>query len=192
MSGREKFQKYKIIIELFVKIINIFPKRLNIFLFRSVKNWNGTKGLLIRYIFLRVLCEECGDNVFIDYGVEIKNIEKLKIGKNVSIHQMSYIDAIGGVVIGDNVSIAHSCSLISFNHTWNNEHSPIKYNELSLIPILISSDVWIACGVRILAGCVIEKHTVIGANAVLTEKKYESNYLYGGVPAKKLKKLKEV
>lgn len=189
MSGRDKFKKFNLAIRILVSFISIFPHRMNLFLFKQIKNWRGIKGVLLRYVFLKVLCKECGDNVYLDYGVEIKNVENLSLGNNVSIHQMTYVDAVGGITIGNDVSIAHSSSLISFNHTWNDKTQPIKYNELLLEPINISSDVWIACGVRVLAGANIESRTIIGANAVVTSKKYENNSILAGVPATLIKRM---
>lgn len=189
ISGRDKFKKFSLGIRVLVNFFSIFPNRIHLFLFRKIKNWRGTKGVLFRYVFLKVLCKECGDNVYLDHGVEIKNIENLSLGNNISIHQMTYIDSIGGITIGNDVSIAHSCSLISFNHTWNNNTQPIKYNELVLEAINISSDVWIASGVRVLAGANIETRTIVGANAVVTSKKYEKNSILAGVPAKVIKKI---
>lgn len=188
MTGRDKFKRFKPIISFFLKISSLFPTRFNKLIFRIVKNFKGNIGVLIRYILLKTLCESCGDNVYIDHGVEIKNIEKLSIGNNVSIHQMSYLDAIGGIQIGNNVSIAHSCSLVSFNHGWENTELPIKYNELKMEQIRIDDDVWIACGVRVLSGAKMSTRTIVAANAVVSKGEYEKNVILGGIPATVIKK----
>ncbi|WP_220727602.1 acyltransferase, partial [Marinilactibacillus psychrotolerans] len=86
------------------------------------------------------------------------------------------------------VSIAHSTSILSSDHTWDDKSLPIKYNKLSLKPVTIKSDVWLGCGVRILAGSFINKRVVIAAGAVVN-KTIESNILAGGIPAKKIKLL---
>lgn len=99
---------------------------------------------------------KCGDNIFIGRGVIIKNFENLTIGNNVSIHASCYIDASGGVVIGDDVSIAHQCSIISFEHQWSDAKMPIKYNKTFMSSVKISGDVWIGCGVRVLGGQALE------------------------------------
>ena len=54
--------------------------------------------------------------------------------------------------------------------------------------IKIGNDVWLGCGVRILSGTVIEDRVIIAAGAVV-KGHLESGYIYGGVPAKRLKKL---
>ncbi|AZB23010.1 acyltransferase [Kaistella haifensis] len=110
----------------------------------------------------------------------------MELGNNVSIHPMCYIDAAGGIKIGSNVSIAHSTTLISTNHTWDNVDLPIKYNPETFAEIIIEDDVWIGCGVRILAGVKIRRRSVVAAGAVVN-KSFDNNALIGGVPAKFLK-----
>lgn len=87
-------------------------------------------------------------------------------GFNLSIHEFSYLDAAGGIEIGDNVSIAHNCSLVSFEHTWTDLETLIKYNPTKLYPIKIGNDVWLGCGVRVLAGTVIEDRVIVAGAVV--------------------------
>lgn len=47
------------------------------------------------------IAKKCGYNVSIHTGVYIFNVENLWVGNNVSIHPMSYIDAVGAVVVSD-------------------------------------------------------------------------------------------
>lgn len=145
-------------------------------------------GLLLRYFQLKLAAMKCGDNIYIAQYVVLKNVQNFSIGSNVSIHEFGYIDAAGGINIGDNVSIAHGCSIVSFEHTWSDKSKPIKYNEIRRENILIHDDVWIGCGVRILAGARIGSRVVVAAGAVVIGE-LEPGYLYAGVPARKIKYL---
>ena len=126
--------------------------------------------------------------MYVGIGVDIENFENLEIGNNVSIHSYSYINAIGGVYIGNEVSIARATSIISFNHGYSDAKKPIKYNDIIKGKIVISDDVWIGARVTILANVNIFKRSIIAAGAVVT-KNVESNTLVGGVPAKFIKKI---
>jgi len=147
-------------------------------------------AMLFRYLYMKKYCEFLGENVYIGKTVNFKNIQNLKIGSNVSIHSFNYIDAYGGIKIGDNVSIANHCTLISSDHTWSDINTPIKYNDILKKPIIINDDVWVAAGCRILGDVKISTRTVVGAGAVVN-KNLEAYSLYVGVPAKKIKKLNE-
>ncbi|MNR09087.1 putative acetyltransferase [compost metagenome] len=118
----------------------------------------------------------------------MKNVENLEVGDNVSIHAGCYIDAAGGVEIGNNVSIAHQSSIVAFEHTWGEQNLPIKYNKTVSSGVLISSDVWIGCGVRVLDGSRIDERVVVAAGAVV-KGRLASRGVYGGVPVRRLKSI---
>jgi len=186
MSGRNLFKKGKFIINLFVKIVSFFPKFLIVFLWDIISPYSQLLFIGVRYVILKSLVKECGDNVRIGKNVTIIYWDRLKIGSNVSIHANSYIDAAGFISIGDYVSIAHDSSILSTNHTWESKEIPIKYNDVVLMPVVIGNDVWIGSGCRILAGVNISERVVIAAGAVVN-KNCESNFVYGGIPAKIIK-----
>lgn len=140
-------------------------------------------------MLLASLCKKCGDNIFVGPNVEIKYFENLILEDNISIHRFCYLDAIGGINIGKNVSIAHNCSILSFNHCWEDMNIPIKYNPIKLGEVTISNDVWIGCGCRILSNTKIKSRVVIAAGAVTPGGELSSNSIFGGVPCKKIKNI---
>tara|TARA_A200000113_G_scaffold19397_1_gene16836 strand:+ start:1411 stop:1977 length:567 start_codon:yes stop_codon:yes gene_type:complete len=188
MTGREIYSKLRIIIEIFVTFYGFLPQRLRITLYNMCCGAHWAIPQVVRYLTFRTTCKSCGRIINIGAGVKVKEWENLEIGNRVNIHEYCFIDAKGGITIGDDVSIAHHCSLVAFDHSWANCDLAIKYNSLTLQPIVIQNDVWIGCGVRVLAGVNIENRTIIAAGAVLTSGNY-SKHVYGGVPAKALKAL---
>lgn len=190
MTGRNKFERFKIIIKLITKILSLFPKKILKKIYLIINSWSGYFALVIRYCIIKNLCKECGENVYIASDVEIKSFENLSIGSNVSIHRFCYIDATGDIEIGNNVSIAHNTSLISFDHSWNDIQLPIKYNKLIFGKIVIEDDIWIGAGVRVLRSVHLKKRTIVSAGAIVTKGIYEGSIILGGIPAKKIKQIK--
>lgn len=186
VTGRDKFNKIKGLINFLVSVDAIFPYRFNKFLLGCFRHTNGKIGLLIRYILVRNLAKSCGDNVSIHPGAYLFNLKNVAIGSNISIHPLCYIDGLGGITIGNNISIAHNTSILTVNHTWDDSTIPIKYNEEIFSSVHIEDDVWIGCGCRILAGVKIKSRSVIAAGAVVTAS-VEGNCVIGGVPARLLK-----
>lgn len=186
ISGRDKFSKAKKVILISVKIISIFPRFFRVFLWDWTSRYSQVLFIGIRYILLKSLLKECGDNVRIGSNVTIVNWNQLSIGSNVSIHSNCYIDAAGGIEIGNDVSIAHNTSILSTNHQWEDVSIPIKYNSVVFGPVKIKDDVWIGCGCRVLANVEISSRSIIAAGAVVN-KNIESNIIVGGIPAKKIK-----
>lgn len=186
MSGRVVFKKYSKMLMVLFNVYNVFPKIVR-FMLNAIFNF-GKVGFLLRYFDLKTNTSSVGENVYIAKYVVIKNSHNLIIGSNNSLHEFCYIDAAGGIEIGENVSIAHNCSLVSFEHTWEDVSIPIKYNPTRFSPIVIGNDVWLGCGVRVLAGSIIEDRVIVAAGAVV-KGRLESGYIYGGIPAKKLRKI---
>ena len=186
MEGRFVFNKYRHVLYLFARIMQVFPRRLRIKFLNSQVFGQSRFGVAWRYILLLKLAKSCGDNVSIRNNVYLGNVQNLEIGSNVSIHQMCYLECSGGIIIGDNVSIAHGSSILSVNHSWADEGVPIKYNPIEKKTVTIESDVWVGCGSRILAGVTIYNRSIIAAGAVVT-KDVPTKTIVGGVPARVLK-----
>lgn len=150
--------------------------------------FDGKISAFVRYCIIKKIAANAGDNVYIGKNVTIKNPENLSLGKNISIHNYCYIDAAGKCSIGDNVSIAHASSILTFEHTWDDIGVPIKYNPIKKSSVSIADDVWIGCGARVLAGSVIESRCVVAAGAIVTHH-VAMGSVVAGVPAKIIKKL---
>ncbi len=67
---------------------------------------------------VRRLAKQCGDCVAIHKGVYLFGLEHAELGRNVSVHPMCYLDATGGLVIGNDVSIAHGASMLTTEHDY--------------------------------------------------------------------------
>ena len=188
ISGRQLFYVFKMLIIFLVNAIRLIPEFLVILIFGPFSHLPGQLGVFFRYIYWSRFLKSIGDAVYISRWVVLKNPHNIEIGHQCSIHEFCYIDGYGGVFIGDNVSIAHNCSILSTNHGWADDNRPIKYNEIAPASVIIDNDVWIGCGVRILAGVNIGSRTVVAAGAVVT-RSLEGGALYAGVPARQIKKL---
>lgn len=190
MTGRNRFEKNRGIIYFLAKIFAFLGRKINYRLLVFFRYKTGNIGILIRYILIKNLAKSVGDNVSIQPGVYLFNLQNIEFGNNVSVHPMCYLEGAGGIGIGNNVSIAHSTSILSTNHTWNDISLPIKYNKETYSSVFIEDDVWVGCGCRILAGVTIESRAVVAAGAVLN-KNVNSNTVVGGIPAKEIKKISD-
>lgn len=185
-TGREKFAFLKTLISIAITVFKFLPKFLRYFIWDAIKPFSQILFIGIRYVLLKSLIKECGDNIRIGSNVQILGWQGLQLGSNISIHNNCYIDSSGGIVVKDNVSIAHNTSVLSTTHSYEDERQPIKYNKIILDSVNIQSDVWVGCGCRILAGVNIGERSIIAAGAVVN-KDVTSKTIVGGVPAKKIK-----
>lgn len=190
MAGRNLYARMKKVLAAVSVIFRYVPSFVKAFIWDLISPFSGYCSVAVRYVIVKSEASFCGDNVYIGPRVTIKHLSHLTIGSNVSIHADSYIDALGTIEIGDNVSIAHQCSIMSFNHSWNDPSVPIKYNPVFVKKVKIEDDVWVGCAVRIMPGVTISERSVVAAGAVVVSD-VENNTLVGGVPARKIKRLIE-
>lgn len=178
MSGRSKFENFKPFINFFVIAFKIFPLAFRKKLFISARNVNGNKGIALRYILLKSINKNVGDNVSIQPGCYIFSLENLIIGNNVSIHPMCYIDATGGIKIGSNVSIAHGTTILSTSHSFADISHPIKYQEILKAKTIIEDNVWVGAKATILYGVTVHSGSVIGATSFINKDVNHNTILY--------------
>lgn len=184
--GRDQFHRYKSFIHFLVAGVRLLPNRWRRFFLDFVKDVHGKKGLLFRYVLLKSLAKECGDNVAIYPYVIILGVENLRVGSNVSFHPFSYVDATGEVSIGDDVSIAHGSTIMSTEHHFENLEIPIRDQGSYKAAVVIENDVWVAAGCKILAGSTMRNGSILAAGAVL-KAEVPAKAIFAGVPARLLK-----
>ena len=182
------FFKYEKVIRILVVIDSLLPKSVNKRILIWCRGIKGKLGVVIRYIILKNVAQGCGKNVIVKEDVFLFSVDKISFGDNVSIHPMCYIDASSGLIIGNNVAIAHAATIMTTTHTYDDGNIPIKYNQIKGSPVIIEDDVWIACGVRILSGVHIKSRVFLGVGAVVI-KKFTGIQIFVGVLAKNIKSL---
>jgi acetyltransferase-like isoleucine patch superfamily enzyme len=188
MRGREMFRRAYPAIQLLEFLLRGLPAPIVRALWSCISNFEGRWAAGLRYVISKRLALRVGDVVYFGPRVTVKNWQGLSLGSNVSIHNDCYLDAIGGLSIGDDVSIAHMVSLVSFEHSWGDTSLPIRENPVDCKPISIAGDVWIGAGARVLAGAQVGQRVVIAANAVV-KGHTGSGVLLAGVPARVVRQL---
>lgn len=102
-----------------------------------------------------------------------------------SITKQHHIDCTDMVIVGELTTIAGYGTQI-LSHSFS-----LEKNSQACAPIQIGHHCWVGTRSIILPGSVLPPQSVLGAGAVLQRKYTESFVLYGGVPAKYIKKMDE-
>ncbi|WP_372739246.1 DapH/DapD/GlmU-related protein [Neptunomonas sp.] len=113
--------------------------------------------------------------------VIIKYPKNLTMGMRSSLGYSSFVDAGGGVSIGDFVMISHFVSINSMSHpTTPPYHGTVKAQ------IRINDHAWIGAGSIIMQGVEIGEGSIVGAGSVVT-KDVPAWTIVAGVPAKHIR-----
>lgn len=105
------------------------------------------------------------------------------INSKIGIRPGNYIQGNGGLFIGNYVTIAPNCGIITGNH------SPLNHTNHINKEVRISDYCWIGMNSVILPGVHLGPRTIVGAGSVVT-KSFEDGYcIIGGNPARLIKEL---
>jgi acetyltransferase-like isoleucine patch superfamily enzyme len=111
------------------------------------------------------------------YNWVVQNLEGLDLGFETDIGAFSYINALHGVEIKDNVQIGSHCSIYSVS-TIDNSHGKV----------VLKQNCRIGSHSTILPGVSIGKNSIIGAHS-LVNKDIPDNVVAFGAPAKVVRQL---
>ncbi|KAA3645082.1 MAG: acyltransferase [Chloroflexi bacterium] len=138
-------------------------------LFVGLSGIPGGLGIGIRYLILRWFIGESHGPFRILERVTIEYPKGLNIGRGSGLNYGTWVNARGGVTIGDNVIIGPYCLIHSANHQMDNLKVPIQQQGFEEKEVLIGNNVWLGARVTVLPGVTIGDNAVIGAGAVVTK-----------------------
>lgn len=119
-----------------------------------------------------------------DFCTINNGVGAVTIGNNSLIGMGNVL--IGPVSVGNNVIFAQNVVASGLNHEYRDPATPISLQPVTVMPIVVEDDCWIAANVVITAGVTIGKHSVIAAGAVVT-KNVPPFSIAAGNPAKVIK-----
>ena len=114
---------------------------------------------------------EIGRGVFVGSGAwfSVGPGARLTIADNVHINRGFVVACVGHVSIGRNVVMADRVFVGDTNHGYTDVTMPILLQPMAAPrPVVIEDDCWLGINVCVLSGVTIGRHSVIGANSVVT------------------------
>lgn len=141
-----------------------------------------------RIIALRLMGSIIGGHSWVRAGLFITSPKLLKIGKRSKIGPRSQLFLYDCFEIGDDVEIGSDLIVHTSDHKYGQKKIPLAKQGGVLGKVIICDDVYIGSRVTILCGVKINSRTIIAAGAVITES-LDGGYIYGGIPARAIKKL---
>lgn len=131
--------------------------------------------------------KKCGTDFQVTHDTIIKDLQGISIGRHVFVGNGSIIMGSGTIEIEDEVLIAPHVIIISGNHGLKDDS--FRYGAGECGHIHIGKGAWVAGNSTICKDSTLPAGSVLGANSFLNKIFSERCSLYGGVPAKFIKRL---
>ncbi len=129
----------------------------------------GVPGFAVRTLAYKLLFARLGGFAWIQPGVMFVQANRLRVGAHFGVNTGSYLNAIGGLTIGDYVLIGSNVTISTGRHPTDGRMPPVFARPSLPGPIVIEDDVWIGAGAVIMPGVRLRRGTVVGANSVVTK-----------------------
>ncbi len=151
---------------------------------RSALGENVELGVHFRRTLAKHVFGSCGKNFKAFTHVRVSCGYNLHVGDNVVIHRHVLLDDRGGIEIGNHSSIS------DFANIYSHSHNIVDGRIVYLPKTVLGTGVRVTYHATVLAGTHIADDSMVGAGSLLT-KSTEPNWVYVGVPARKIKEKSE-
>lgn len=146
----------------------------------------GFPGMAARSLAYKLTFKRLGGFAWIQPRVMFVQADRLRVGRMFGANSGTYVNAIGGITIGDHVLLGSNVTISSGRHPIDGAQPPVFARPAEPVPITIEDDVWIGAGAVIMPGVTLRQGTVVGANAVVT-RSTEAYSVVVGAPARKIR-----
>ena len=119
-------------------------------------------------------------------GCKFFHVGKLIIGENSVVNFGCYLDNRRGIIIGDNVGLAHNVKIYTLGHNIDSPQFETKGNS-----VVIENDVFVFSNVIIMPGVTLHRNSIVLPGSVVT-KNVDECTIVGGNPAKIIRVKKDI
>lgn len=142
---------------------------------------NCAFAIPFRQIIAKKLFKSCGDGFVANEGCRFNFANNIEIGKNVSWNAGCYLDAKGGIKLGDHSMLTEYVKIFTHSHSeW--DHMVREYK-----PVVIGDYAKVYTSATILPGVTLGTGAIVATGAIVT-KSVDEFTLVGGIPAKPMRK----
>ncbi len=160
------------------------PDERKYLLYYFIAQFPGLTGDFIRGRFVAKRVKSAGSGLIVQSGTRFRSIENLSLGNNVVIGYDNFIQALGGVSIGNHSMTAPGVKIWSVNHNYRDKNKPVMKQGQTRSPVVIGCDVWIAANAFISPGVNLPDGCVVSSGAVVGVKDYKPYSIIAGNPAR--------
>lgn len=126
----------------------------------------------------------CGRGLVVNEGVRFRGIHRIRCGDDVSIGVDAFLQASGGLTLGDDVVIGPGVKIWTINHRFADTERPIREQGFDYDPVTIGDDCWLGADVFVFPGVQLPEGCVVSARSAVAKKRYPPYAILAGYPAR--------
>ncbi len=142
---------------------------------------NCAFAIPFRQILAKKLFKSCGEGFVANEGCRFNFANNIEIGQNVSWNAGCYLDAKGGIKLGDFSMLTEYVKIFTHSHS-EGDHMQREYK-----PVVVGDYAKVYTGATILPGVKLDTGAIVATGSIVT-KDVEAFTLVGGIPAKPMRK----
>ncbi len=146
------------------------------------RNFPGRAGELIRARLIPRSFAEVGRNILIQEGVRFLNAHQLKVGDDCALGYDNFLQAAGGITLGNGVVLGPGVKIWSVNHSFQDLDIPIPQQESVKEEVVIGDGCWLAANVFVMPGVRLPEGCVVSAGSIVAKKDYPPYSILAGSP----------
>ncbi|MEC4114940.1 acyltransferase [Myroides pelagicus] len=152
-----------------------------------ITNWlpDNRVSIRLRGFLASPFFKKCGKGLELGRDLTFLNSNNIEIGSNVYIAKGTWLNGLGGLMIEDEVVMAPYVTISTMQHVFKDQS--VRFGGSVPGKVVIKKGTWLASHVAVKCGVSIGRGSIVGANAFVV-KDIDDNSIYGGVPAKFIKK----
>jgi acetyltransferase-like isoleucine patch superfamily enzyme len=160
----------------------------NEYLYEFARNAPGRLGFYLRGRFFAKRMGTAGSHLRVHKGCRIINIKKMHVGDHVHFGVDSYLQAGGGITVGDYTEMGPGVKIWSQTHIFDDPDKPLEGAGYEYNEVIIGSNVWIGANAFIMPGVELGDGCVVAAGSVVGVKAWGQGAIISGNPARKIGK----
>jgi len=130
-----------------------------------------------RRIIAQRLFKSCGKNFIAEENVRFNFGQNLEVGNDVFLNRGVYLDAKGGIVLGNFVALTEGVEI--YTHT----HSESKHSERTYGKVVVNDFAKIYAHATVLPGVTVGEQAIVAAKSLVSTD-VAPNLVVAGIPAK--------
>ncbi len=136
--------------------------------------------LRFRLAWLRLAGAEVAADAAIFCGAQVLNPRGLRVGRRAAIGWRTFLDARGGIEMGDDVNVASDCHILTADHDVRSPEFEARF-----APVQLGDYVSIGTRSLVLKGVTVGRGGVVAAGAVVN-RDVPPSAIVAGVPAREI------